>query len=72
MFSSFCNDVAALGLLGVDDIIEAITRLLWECDVKNKQTLPSIKLPQQITARYKSAASIAAAIKVSNVLFRFL
>ncbi|KAI6181027.1 Coiled-coil domain-containing protein 22-like protein [Aphelenchoides besseyi] len=60
---SFCDDVDALSLMGLNDIIEAMVRLLWACDSTNLDRLPNFKLPEQMTTRYKTATQIAKAIK---------
>ncbi|CAD5226654.1 unnamed protein product [Bursaphelenchus xylophilus] len=59
---SFCKDVDSLALLGIDDIFEAIVRLLCLCDPRAKE-IPSLKLPSQMTIRYREATRVADAVK---------
>lgn len=51
--SSFCNETEALSLMGLDDIIEAIVKLLWACNSENQTRIPSYTLPHVMTAKYK-------------------
>ncbi|CAD5219054.1 unnamed protein product [Bursaphelenchus okinawaensis] len=60
---SFCKDVDGLSLLGVDDIVEGIVRLLWICDESAKSTITSTKLPSQMTMRYRKATEFVDSIK---------
>jgi hypothetical protein len=49
--------------LGLNDIVEATIRLLWACNPENKTRIPSHKLPQAMTTKYKTATNVANAIK---------
>jgi hypothetical protein len=39
--------------MGLDDIVEAIVKLLWACNSENQSRIPSYKLPHIMTAKYK-------------------
>ncbi|KAI6175377.1 Coiled-coil domain-containing protein 22-like protein [Aphelenchoides bicaudatus] len=64
---SFCSDIDALGLMGQQDIVEAIVKLLWACKPENKERIQSASLPHAMTIKYKAATTIANAIKELGV-----
>uniref|UniRef100_A0A914X326 Coiled-coil domain-containing protein 22 homolog n=1 Tax=Plectus sambesii TaxID=2011161 RepID=A0A914X326_9BILA len=61
--SFFDDEIVGLKSFTSDHVIEGVVRCLWACDPATKATIPSLKLPGNMTAKFRTATNIADAIK---------
>lgn len=66
-FDSFSSRPETINELSTSQIYEAVVLLLWACDPSSRSAVPSAKFPHTMTARYRAATSVAAAIKSVGV-----